>query len=102
MPAASVFAIIYGLIATRTFTPSFIFDFNFLTGAVLIGISFAFLLHPSGVKSDKLTDHSTLIERHYNKNISKREKAYIFLFAGILVILITGLIQLLLALVVNP
>ena len=90
-------SIVYGFIIRGYFTLAYIFTANFLAGVIVIIIALVYLILPAGIKFDKLTDHSTLVERISDQRKEKREKAYEFLLLGILVIIITGFLQLLLS-----
>jgi uncharacterized membrane protein len=51
-----------------------------------------------GFKHDKLTDHTTYMERQYlDKHHEKQKKAYEFLFLGLSIMIITGVLDLLAA-----
>jgi hypothetical protein len=98
--AASVLAVIYGFFEAGGFTLAFIFNANFLTGSALICFALVRLILPVSFKPDKLTDQSTMSERYIEPRRQKQEKAYKFLFSGILVIIIAGVVQLVLAWIV--
>jgi len=100
--AATIIAVILGFLAPaeNVFSFAYIFPANFLAGAILICISLIRLILPASFKPDKLTDSSTLIERQFDQRKEKQQKARVFLFSGILVIIITGLVQLILSWVV--
>ena len=75
-----------------------IFNAGFLAGAIIICAALILMFIPTGLfTSDKLSDHSTFLERIMEKREQRRKKAYEFLFIGIIVIVITGLIELALA-----
>jgi len=97
----SVLAIIYGFITVHAFTLAYIFNANFLAGSILICIALVRMILPDRFKPDKLTDQTTLGERYFDKRRQKQEKANKFLFSGILVIVIAGLAQLVLAWVIR-
>jgi hypothetical protein len=93
--------IIYGFFSAGAFTFVYIFNANFLAGSFLICIALAKMIIPTGLKPDKLTDQTTLNERYFDKRRLTQKKANKFLFSGILVILIAGVVQLLLSLIIQ-
>jgi len=94
----SVAAIVYGFIRRGSFTPAYIFTANFLVGVIIISISLVMMIIPVSLKFDKLTDHTTFTERFYvGQHMEKQKKAFGFLSLGLFIVLITGLIQILLA-----
>jgi len=99
---ATIIAIILGFFASgdNGFSFAYIFPANFLAGAILICIALIRLILPANFKPDKLTDSSTLIERQFDQRKEKQKKSQVFLFSGILVIVITGIVQLVLSWVV--
>ena len=100
--AASVAGIIYGLVRHASFTLRYIFDANLTLGvaAVLSGLFYNFvpaaLLLP---KKDTLLDHSTFVERSFKVRKQRQALATDILLSGVLVIVISGLIQILLSLI---
>jgi len=96
--AATIIAIILGFILPSDdgFTLAYIFPVNFLAGAILICIALITLILPASFKPDKLTDSTTLMERQFDQRKEKQKKAYGFLFSGILVIVIAGVVELIL------
>jgi len=93
--AASLAAFLYGVFLSRPF--AYIFNANFLAGSAVILFSFIRMFLPVNIKTDKLTDHSTLEERFFRRHRAKRDMAYRYLFAGIFVIVIASLVQLVLS-----
>ena len=93
----AVLSIGYGFIAKRRFTLSYIFYANFMLGAIIMSIAVVMMILPARLKLGKLTDHTTLAQRYTEQHAQKQEKAFEFLFLGLSVIIITGLIQLALA-----
>jgi len=101
MAVASVLALGYGFLSRRTFTLAYVFNANFLLGAIIIAVAFLRMVLPAGFKPDKLTDHTTFMERYYeDRHVPKQKKAYEYLFLGLLVIVVTGVIQLAAALAI--
>ena len=93
----SAMAAAYGFISSG-FNLRFLYNANFLTGAVIICTALIGLAFPSGIqKPNKLTDHSTFTERHMEQREQKRKKAYGFLLIGIMMIVKTGIVQLVIA-----
>ena len=96
---SSAAAVGYGFISRGSFTPAYIFPAGFLTGAVIISVALVMMVVPVSLKFDKLTDHTTFTDRFYvGRHMEKQKKAFGFLSLGLLIVLITGLIQVLLAL----
>ena len=94
---ASLAAVIFGFVSEGGLHMRVVFNANFAAGAVIICAALVLLVLPVGIlKPDKLADHST-VERLLELREHKRKKAYELLFTGIMVIFITGLIQLALA-----
>ena len=88
-------AALYGLITRRGFNLADIFNANFFVGMIIICVGLVVMFMPARfVKTDKLTDHTTFAQRYAELRDQKQEKAYEFIFLGILVIVVTGLIQL--------
>jgi len=100
MLAASVLAIFYGFVTRRAFSLAYVFPANFAAGAVIICVAITMLILPAGFKFDKLTDHSTFVERYYDERQKRRGKAFGYLFLGLSIIAIAGVAQLVLAWVV--
>ena len=98
--AASVLAVVYGFFADGVFTLAYVFFACFLTGAAIICVAVIIMILPAGFKPDKLTDHTTVAERYLDKHAKKQKRAFSFLYLGLSVIVITGLLQLLLAQVI--
>ena len=93
----SLVSLVYGHITSDGLNLRIMFNANFLVGAIIIGAAMALVFPLTRLfKFDQLTDHSTLTERHKEMREQKRKKGYEFLFIGILVIVITGLVQLVL------
>jgi len=97
MLAATVAAIIYGLVTRGMFTPVYIFNANFLTGAMIMCAALFRVLLPTRLKPDKLLDYSTFNERFFQERNEKRKKAFEYLILGIFVTVFAGLVQILLA-----
>ncbi|MCL2381789.1 MAG: hypothetical protein FWC64_09405 [Treponema sp.] len=94
----SVAAAGYGFITRGSFTPAYIFPANFVVGVVIISVSLVMMILPAAIKFDKLTDHTTFTERYYvGRHMEKQKKAFGFLFLGLSIVLITGLVQMALA-----
>ena len=97
----AVLSIVYGFIVQEGFTLRFMFYACFMVGAIIICISLVLLfLSAFNFKMDELSDHTTLAGRYMEQKEQKRAKAFEFLFMGIMMIVITGLIQLLLAVLI--
>jgi len=98
--AVSVAAIGYGFVARRAFTLAYVFNANFVVGAAIICVALVVMVLPGGVKFDKLTDHTTFVERRYEERQKRRGRAFGVLFLGLSMIAIAGVVQLVLAWVV--
>lgn len=97
----SAAALVVGFVRRGSFTPVYIFSANFLVGTIIIAVSLVMMVIPVELKFDKLTDHTTFFERYYiERHGKKQKKAFEFLFLGLLIVSITGLVQLLVSLVV--
>ena len=97
----SLAALGFGFIARGGFTLAYVFPANFALGAFIICIGLVMTLAAGRIKFDTLTDHSTFAERFFEKYARNKEKAAGFLFLGIAVIIVTGLIQIALAVVIR-
>jgi hypothetical protein len=95
--AASVFAIVYGFITRGAFTLAYVFNTCLLLGAIITGAALVVMFLPVPLKPGKLIDHTTIGQTYVEQREQKQKKAYEYLFLGILIIVITGLIQLALA-----
>jgi len=94
----AVLSIIYGFITRGSFTLAYVFNANFLLGAIIIAVAvmlrfFSFVF----IRFDKLSDHSNFSERVSEQYMEKQQKSNEFLFLGLLITIITGLIQLAIA-----
>jgi len=92
--ATSLLILLYGLVTQRAVDFRLLFNANFFVGAstIFVGIIVLFI-PPRFSKLDKLTDHSTFVQRHAEAREQKQKKAYGFILLGILVIVISSLIQ---------
>jgi len=103
----TVVSIIYGFIAHRRFTFEYVFIANIIVGTVVLCVALLMFMLPAGLiynrltgkltgfKWDKLTDHTTYMERRYvEKHQEKQRKAYEFLFLGLSIMIITGMLEL--------
>ena len=98
MLTAALISAGYGFFRGAPF--AYVFNVNFLLGAIIICIALVRMFLPVRIKSDKLTDHTTIGQRYAEQHGQKQEKAYEYLFLGISVIIITGLLQLLLSVLI--
>ena len=92
MAAAFILSIVYGFFAAGNFTLAYVFNANFLAGSGLICLAFIKMALPTGIKHEKPAEHPDMTE-FFEQHRQKRKKAYRYLFSGILVIIIAGLIQ---------
>jgi len=94
-------SIIYGFIAHGVFTLRYIFNANFLVGAVLIAIGIVIMFLPSAFISagKSWLEKSSFLERSYDNREKRQEIARIILWLGLFCMILTGLIQLLLSVI---
>ena len=109
----AVLAIAYGFLRRGFFTLAYVFNASFLAGAVILFIGMLIFLLPAGLvfnrltgkltgfKTDKLTDHSTFMERYAEQHNEKQKRAFEILALGLSVIVITGVIQLALSVMLH-
>jgi len=97
----AIFSIIYGFIAHGVFTLRYIFNANFLAGAVLIAIAIVIMFLPSAFISagKSWLERSSFLERSYDDREKRQQIARIILWLGLFCFIFTGLIQLLLSVV---
>ena len=87
--------LVYGYVTRGEFNIGNIYNANFFIGALIIAVGLVVLFMPARIgKLDKLSDHTTFVERHVEHREQKQEKAHGFILLGILIIVFTGLIQL--------
>ena len=104
----SVIMMIYGLLSKDPLNPGnainhdLIFNACFLLGAIIICIALVIRFIPSRLLFDKLTDHSNFAERYREQYEQKSEKSNEFLFLGIMVIIIAGILQIIVWLFTRP
>ena len=109
----TVLSFIYGFIARGRLTFAYVFNWNFAVGTFFLCVALLLFFLPAalvhnkltgkipGFKPDNLTDHSTYMERNYaGKHLKKQAKAYEVLTLGLLVMVISSVIQLLLSFIV--
>ena len=98
----SFLILLYGLVTRRGFSLNNVFNANFFIGSVIILVGIIIMILPTRFfKFDKLSDHSTIIHRYVEHRELKREKASVYIFTGILMIMITGVIQLVIWMILN-
>ena len=89
--------LVHGYVTQRGINLRNIFNANFFVGALIIAVGVIVLFMPARMgKLEKLNDHTTFVERHAEYREQKQDKAHGFIFLGILIIVFTGLIQLML------
>ena len=112
----AVLSIVYGFFERRGFTLAYVFNTNFVVGAVILSVAVIMMFLPpraifnkwtsriSSFKKDKETNQvapedSTgfVMEQHQ----LKQKKAFEILFLGLSIIVMTGLIQLFLAVIIR-
>ena len=97
----SAAAIVYGLASRGALTFAYVFNANFLAGSAIVAVGLVLLFWPGRVKFDKLTDHTTLVQRHYiDRRLVRQKKAYPCIFLGLTIIILAGTIQLALAAII--
>ena len=89
----AVIMMVYGLIATGSINLDLIFHASFFVGVIIIGVGVVVMIVPSRELFSKLTDHSNFVQRTKEIRERKMEKALGFLSLGIMIMLITGIIQ---------
>ena len=101
--AIAALSVVYGFIAHRYFTPRYIFDANFLVGAVVILIGVLVMFLPAAVftKVGKSLDRYTYFQRSLDDRETRQKKARYVLWVGILIMVLAGLAQILLSLVMR-
>ena len=101
IPVTAVLSILHGFITGGSLSLANVFTWNFLLGGFFIVVGFVKMMVPARIK-DKLIDHSTFIERYLtDQHKTKQERAFGLLLLGLLINVITGLIQLVLAFVIR-
>ena len=97
---AALLSIVHGFFSDNEWVFSNVFTWNFLLGGFFIVVGFVKLVIPVRIK-DKLIDHTTFVERYLgDQHKAKQEKSYTFLYLGLQIIIITGLVQLLLSVII--
>ena len=104
----AIISVVYGLIVHRRFTLEYVVFANVVVGTIVLGVALLIFMLPAGLihnrltgkltgfKPDKLTDHSTYMERRIaEKHLEKQKKAYEYLILGLSIMIITGLLELL-------
>ena len=94
--------LVFGLITQRHFDIQYMFDANFLVGAVIVASGVFYMFIPSSMlqKGDKLFDHTTFVERSFKARERRQKIATGLLIIGIMNVLITGLIELILHIII--
>jgi len=97
----AILSIIYGFIAHGVFTLRYIFDANFLAGAVLMAIGVLVMFAPSAFLMAGKTwlEKSSFLERSYDNREKRQQIARMILWLGLFCMIIAGLIQLLLSVI---
>jgi len=87
--------IIYGFAVGEGLTFAYAYNANFIIGAMLMGAGIVLLFLPISLshKRDKLTDHTTYVERTQDERALKQKKAYDLIYLGILNVINAGIIQ---------
>ena len=98
----AVISIVYGFIAHRVFTLRYIFNANFMIGAIITAIGVLVMFAPSAVfiAGKSWLEKSTFLERSYDTREYRQNIARMLLWLGMITMVITGLIQLLLSVIV--
>ena len=99
----AILSTIYDLIANATFTGRYLFHANLFFGVVLIIAGCVLMFIPSAMlpKGDKLFDKTTFVERSFNVRQRRQSAAMKILIIGILVVVLTGLMQILLSVILT-
>ena len=87
--------VIYGLAIGEGLTLAYAYHANFVIGAILMAAGIVLLFLPISLshKKDKLTDHTTYVERTQDAREEKQKKAYDLIYLGILNVINAGTIQ---------
>jgi len=93
----TLLSIAVGSIVRGRFSLAYVFNANLIVGAAIICTGLIIMLLPTRFKFGKLVDHTTFSERYLEHRRQKQEKSREFLFLGLFIVIITGLLQLLLA-----
>ena len=89
----AVIMMVYQLIRDGSLDQELIFNACFFVGIIIIGVSFVVMILPSRALFEKTIDHSNIVDRTKEYRERKMERAYSVLIMGIMIILITGIIQ---------
>jgi len=96
----TILSIAVGSVVRGRFSLAYVFNANFIAGAAIICAGLVVLLLPTRFKFGKLVDHTTFSERYLEHRRQKQEKSREFLFMGLSIVIVTGIIQLLLAVLI--
>ena len=96
-------SIVYGFIAHGFFTLRYVFEANFLIGAIIILAAIVLMFLPSTLltKTGQMLDRFMLMQRSFDNRENRQRKARIILWFGFFVVLLSGLIQILLSFIIG-
>ena len=87
---------VYGAVTPGAFSAAYVFPVMFSAGALVTCVGLAMLFLPHGSPLDRLTDHSTVMERRYDYR-QRRGRAYRLVAVGIGVTVFAASLQMLLS-----
>ena len=96
-------SIIYGFIAHGIFTLRYIFNANFMVGAIITAIGILIMFSPTAIfmAGKNWLEKSAFLERSYDTREYKQQIARMLLWLGMITMVLTGLIQLLLSVIIE-
>ena len=100
--AVALLSIIYGFIAHGVFTLRYIFDANFMVGAIITAAGVLVMFAPSAVflAGKSWLERSSFLERTYDSREHRQGIARMLLWLGMITMVLAGLIQLLLSVII--
>ena len=90
----AVIIMTFGLFTRGSVNFDMIFNACFFIGALIICVALVMMFLPYRVIFEKLSDHSNVAERYREQRDQKNLRANEYIFVGIMVIMMTGLAQL--------
>ena len=94
MLMATALGIVYGFVTGRHFTFSYALTANFLVGSVVSLTGLVVWFGPMRFRNQRLIDHTTYVSERHALREKKRRKGMEILLIGIVIILITALVEL--------
>jgi len=98
----ALLSIVYGFIAHGIFTLRYIFDANFMVGAIITAAGVLVMFSPTAIfiSAKNWLEKSSFLETSYDTREYKQQIARMLLWLGMITMLLTGLIQLLLSVII--